>query len=202
MLDFVPVRTGEKHLMDLAEDLSRDDLRRLTDEMIDRQLELIADCVDADVVFVPADPDADDPFAVNEAEKYMSWTLGHVIVHTTASAEEAAAIAAELARGVAWHGRSRSEVPWRTVTTIDQCRHRLEESCRMRLASLDMWPDEPYLDNLYRRREGDPGLNAVAYFISGLMHDDSHLAQITDIVNQAKTGNIPAPAPSPESKQA
>ena len=52
---------------------------------------------------------------------------------------------ADLARGVAFHGRSRSEVPWETVTTIAQCRARLEESRRMRLASLDMWPDQPYL---------------------------------------------------------
>ena len=70
-----------------------------------------------------------------------------MIVHTTASSEEAAFIAAELARGVEFHGRSRSEVPWETVTTIEQCRHRLEESRRMRLATLQIWPDEPDLDN-------------------------------------------------------
>jgi hypothetical protein len=186
MLDFAPVRTGEKHLMDLAADLTRDDLRRLTDEMIDRQLELIADCGDAAVVFTPADPEADDPYAKTKEEEAMPWTLGHVIVHTTASSEETAAIAAELARGVEWHGRSRSEVPWRSVTTIAQCRRRLEESRRMRLASLDMWPDDPYLDNIHHHREGERGLNAVAYFIFGLMHDDGHLAQIADIVQQAK----------------
>lgn len=186
MLDFAPVRSGKKHLMDLAADLTRDDLRRLTNGMIDRQLALIADCDDADVVFTPVDPEADDPYAKQKEEEDMPWTLGHVIVHTTASSEETAAIAAELARGVAWHGRSRSELPWRSVTTIEQCRHRLEESRRMRLASLNMWPDDPYLGNIHRRREGERGLNAVAYFIFGLMHDDDHLAQIADIVQQAK----------------
>jgi uncharacterized protein YegL len=49
-----------------------------------------------------------------------------------------------------------------------------------------MWPDDPYLDNIHRHREGERGLNAVAYFIFGLMHDDGHLAQIADIVQQAK----------------
>lgn len=46
---------------------------------------------------------------------HLAWNLGHVIVHTMASAEESAALAAELARGVEYHGRSRYEVPWETV---------------------------------------------------------------------------------------
>jgi hypothetical protein len=108
-----------------------------------------------------------------------------VIVHVTASAEEAAAIAAELARGVRYHGRSRSEVPWQTVTTIGQCKQRLEESRRMRLASLDMWPDQPQLDNTYKYYGGNP-VNAVVRFAYGLKHDDDHLDQIADIVSQAR----------------
>ena len=116
----------------------------------------------------------------------MSWTLGHVIVHTTASAEEAAALAAELARGVQFHGRSRSEVPWRTVSTIDECRQRLEESRRLRLASLDMWPEKPYLDNSYSTREGAPPINAVRRFVNGLRHDKSHLGQIERLVREGK----------------
>ena len=135
---------------------------------------------------VPHDPDAYDEWAETEEEIGISWTLGHVIVHTTASAEEAAFLGTELARGVQNRGgRSRSEVPWQTITTIDQCHHRLEESRRMRLAMLDVWPDEPYLNNARRRRR-DLYINPIAQFLLGLLHDDSHLGQIENIVQQAR----------------
>jgi hypothetical protein len=185
MLDFQPVRNKEMTMTDLVRGLSNDELRQLTNEMIDAMLDQISDCLDMDVVFVPHDPDAHDAYAANEEEIELAWTLGHVIVHVTASAEEAAAVAAELARGVRYHGRSRSEVPWQTVTTIDQCKQRLEESRRMRLASLDIWPDQPQLDNTYKYYGGNP-VNAVARFAYGLKHDDDHLDQIADIVGQAK----------------
>jgi hypothetical protein len=110
-------------------------------------------------------------------KKRLPGRLGHVIVHTTASAEESAALAAEMARGVEFHGRSRSEIPWRDVTTIAQCRHRLEESRRMRLASLDMWPDEPYLDNRHQPWPGAGRLDAYGRFVLGLLHDDDHLGK-------------------------
>lgn len=186
MLDFTPVRKKEMTMGQLVAGLDRDDLRRLTDEMVDTMLALIAECEDPDVVFVPVDAEADDPVAATAEEVHMPWTLGHVIVHTTASAEESAALAAELARGVPFHGRSRSEVPWQSVTTIAQCRTRLEESRRMRLASLDMWPDEPHLELQYEPRPGAAPVNCVARFVSGLSHDDSHLAQIAEIVRQAR----------------
>lgn len=116
----------------------------------------------------------------------MPWTLGHVIVHTTASAEESAAIAAELARGVAYHDRSRHEVPWTEVQTIAGCRQRLEESRRMRLASLRMWPDAAHLENEYQAWANGPTVNAVGRFVLGLMHEESHLEQIAEIVRQAR----------------
>jgi hypothetical protein len=140
MLDFNPVREKKITLNELAAGLTRADLSDLTMEMMDTQLRLIADSTDIDVVFVPEDPLADDPFAERLEDVTIAWTLGHVIVHVTASSEEAAAIAAELARGVKYHGRSRYETPWQSVTTISQCRVRLEESRRIRLASLEMWP--------------------------------------------------------------
>lgn len=186
MLDFAPVRNQETTIQELTADLTRDDLRRLTNEMVDTMLSLIRYCVDADVTFEPEDPQADDPYAATEEEVHIPWTLGHVIVHTTASAEESAALAAELARGVPFHGRSRSEVPWEQVETIAQCRQRLEESRRMRLASLDMWPAEPYLDNVYEWKAGAEPINAVARFVLGLQHDDDHLGQIADVVQQAR----------------
>jgi hypothetical protein len=186
MLDFRAVRDGTITFAELVDGLTLDDLRDLTHEMIDTVLGLIADCVDADVVFEPDDPVADDPFAATPEEVHMPWTLGHVVVHNTASAEESAAIAAELARGVEHHGRSRYEVPWQEMRTIEGCHHRLEESRRMRLASLEMWPDEPHLDNAYEIWPDSPGVNAVGRFVLGLMHEESHLGQIADIVQQAR----------------
>lgn len=186
MLDFTPVRNKQTTMGRLAEGLTPDELRRLTDEMVDTMLGLIADCTDADVTFVPDDPDARDDAASAEGEVNIAWTLGHVIVHTTASAEEAAALAAELARGVKWHGRSRSEVPWQEVTTIRQCRERLEESRRMRLASLEMWPAHPYFDNFYQPQPDVEPINCLNRFIRGLSHDDSHLKHLAEIVRQAR----------------
>jgi hypothetical protein len=186
MLDFTPVRKQERTMNQLAAELTIDDLRRLTNEMVDTMLSMIAECEDADVTRVVHDPEANDTFAANEADVDLSWTLGHVIVHTSASAEESAFLAAELARGVEFHGRSRSEVPWETVTTIAQCRARLEESRRMRLVSLDMWPDRPYLDNTYVPYAGRGAYNAVTRFVGGLSHDDSHLGQIKRLVEETR----------------
>ena len=186
MLDFTPVRNQQRTMAQLTAGLTVADLRQLTNEMVDTILGLIAESTDADVTADILDPQANDTFASNPDEVGISWTLGHVIVHTTASAEESAALAAELARGVEFHGRSRSEVPWENVTTIAQCRARLEESRRMRLASLDMWPDQPYLDNTYEPYAGRGAYNAVTRFVGGLSHDDSHLAQIERLAREAR----------------
>jgi hypothetical protein len=185
MLDFTAVRNKEMTYAELVADLTVADLRDLTNGIVDYQLGLLASCTDADVLFVPDDPDAHDPYAADESEKEISWTLGHLIVHVTASSEESAALAAEMARGVVRDGRSRSEVPWETVKTVAQCRHRLEESRRMRLASLEMWPDEPHLDNV-KEHERVGKIDAFVRFVFGLSHDQGHLAQIEDVIAQAK----------------
>ncbi len=185
MLDYSLLETSEITMIQLVADLTVNDLRRLTDEMVDRMLDMISHCVDGEVTFVPEDPEAYDPAAEKEEDIDLPWTLGHVIVHTTASSEESAALAAELARGVPHRkGRSRSEIPWQRITTITQCQDRLEESRRMRLASLDMWPDEPYLSNTYIGRSGEE-VNAIVQFVYGLQHDDSHLDHIAGIIRQA-----------------
>jgi hypothetical protein len=186
MLDFAPVRDKTITIDQICAGLDVDDLRRLTGEMVDAMLGLIAGCTDADVVFMPDDPEAEDTYASDPDEVALAWTLGHVIVHTTASSEESAFLAAELARGVPQReGRSRYEVPWQTMTTSEQCCQRLEESRRMRLASLDLWPDPPHLDNLFTTRSG-ARYNAIVRFVFGLAHDDSHLGQIAEIVRQAR----------------
>jgi hypothetical protein len=186
MLDFQLVRDGVITFEELVKALPQDDLSALTNEMIDHILSLIVDCADADVVFEPDDPEANDPYAEREEDVNLAWNLGHVIVHITASSEESAALAAEMARGVENHGRSRHETPWEEMQTMDMCRQRLEESRRMRLGSLEMWPDEPHLDLSYIAWEDGPHVNAIGRFVLGLMHDDSHIGQIGEIVRQAK----------------
>src|SRR6476660_1035587 len=126
MIDFAPVRDYEQTIQELAQTVTKADLVAATDEIAADLQARIAGATDADVVFVPVDPAANDEFASSSAEVDLAWTLGHVIVHLTASAEEAAFIAAELARGVAREGRSRAETTWTSVTTIAAARARIE----------------------------------------------------------------------------
>ncbi len=185
MLDFTPVKEGKLSYTDLTHNLTKTDLYRLTDEMIETMQAIIADAKDEDVDFVPQDPAANDTFGIDE-EKDLVWTLGHVIVHATASSEESAALAVTLARGLPVDGRSRYEVPWRTVHTVAQLRHRLAESRRMRHAFLDAWPDEPHLDTTYTPYPRLGTVNAVTRFVLGLSHDDSHVEQLREIMRQAR----------------
>jgi hypothetical protein len=53
----------------------------------------------------------------------------------------------------------------------------------MRLASLDMWPDDPYLANVQTYIGREP-VNAIERFVWGLKHDDDHLPQMAEIVRQ------------------
>jgi len=185
MLDFQAVREKKITLQDLVKDLTKDDLRRELNEMVDKIQRRIANAADADVVFQPIDPNAKDPFA-KEGEGELAWTLGHVIVHLTASLEESAFLSAELARGVEFHGRSRWEVSFRDVETISFCRARLEESRRMCLAALDVWPDKPHMENTYIPAPGLLPHTPISRFASGLKHASDHLEQISEIMRQAK----------------
>jgi len=163
-----------------------DDLARLTDESIDAFLALLADATDADVTFVPSDPDADDAAAADPADRGLAWTIAHNVVHATASGEEYAAVAAELARGVEFHGRPRVETPWQRIRTVEQCRRRLAESRRIRRASLGLWPDEPDLGKGYAPWKESGWVNAQGIFAWGLAHDQSHHRQIEQILTQAR----------------
>jgi hypothetical protein len=184
-INFQAVRARETTLARLVVDLGIDDLARATDASIARMEEVLADATDFDVTFVPEDPEADDPAAADPADRHLPWTLGHLIVHVTASAEESAALAAELARGVPFHGRSRREVPWQTVTTVSQCRHRLAESRRMRLASLQVWPDSPP-EHPGAETPGPTWAQAKERFARGLSHEDAHQDQIRRVLEQAR----------------
>jgi len=186
MLDFQLVRDKKTSLQDLVKGLTKDDLRRELNAMYYEVEHLIANRTDSDVTFEPVDEKADDPYSI-EGEENISWTLGHVIVHLTASMEESASLASELARGVTFHGRSRYEVPWREVTTIEHCRARMAESRNMCLTSLEMWPDPPHMENTYVAVEGALPHTCISRFASGLKHASDHLGQIAEIVRQAKS---------------
>jgi hypothetical protein len=192
VIDFSPVRRKEKTLQELAEGLTRDDLARLANEMCDVFQALIAGAEDPDVTFVPDDPDAKDTFAERQEDVDLAWTLGHVVVHWTASSEEAAEQALTLARGVSICGRSRWEVPWPEATTAAFMRERIEESRRMQLAMLEAWPARPHLETTFTIREGATPQNAVGRFLGGLSHADSHREQVTKILAQARAARSAA----------
>jgi len=187
MLDFRLYRRKQKNLNEMADGLTPEDLPRLLDGLYDYLESQLAHATDAEVIFIPSDPQAHDPYAAHATELKLPWTLGHVIVHLTASTEEATAQATNLARGVPITGRSRYELPWRNVTTIAQARARLEESRRMQHALLKAWPDQPHLELTYT--PGYPGAesrNAITSFVAGLAHADSHVEQIDNILAQAR----------------
>ena len=190
MIDFSPMRDGEVSYMDYAarENIGPAELRALSDESVDHLLSLLADLTDADIVFDPDDPDADDPFAV-EGEETIGWNFGHLIAHVTASSEEGAALSSLLARGIPASERPRYETPWRDIETVAQVRQRLEESRRMRNAYLETWPDAPLLNIVrdvserFTARFGE--MNAPAAFLFGLSHEAGHYDQIEEVRRQA-----------------
>ena len=184
-IDAAAVWSGERTMADLAAGYYLDDLRRLTDGLIDEALGIVDGLTDGDVVFVPVDLVADDPGAAGE-EAALPWTIGHVVVRATAGSEEGAASALTLARGAPLEGRPRYEVPWETVTTIGQVVHRLEESRRMRRAMLDAWPDEPHLDQTTTPIPRLGPMNAVGRYLLGLMHEEGHLPQLAEAARQAR----------------
>jgi DinB superfamily len=183
MLDLTPIRDHSQTIAEFSQSLTKADLQKYTNDMIDTELDIIANVTDADVVFVPVDPQAKDTFGKPE-EQDMAWNLAHVVVHATASSEEGAALSSSLARGLLVEGRSRYETPWQDVTTVAQLHQRLEESRRIRLAFLEAWPDEPHLDLIQELSFGK--FNAISRFLIGLLHEDSHLEQLREIVRQAK----------------
>jgi hypothetical protein len=154
---------------------------------VDHVLTLIRDLPDSYVTFQPVDEDAYDPYSADRSDKYDAWTLGHVVVHITASAEEAAARASMLARGVTIEQRMRYETPWESVTTIQELVDRLEESRKIRNAYYQAWPNKPQLEVTYDEYEKHFGkVNAIGIGLLGLKHDYDHYGQLEDIIGQAR----------------
>ncbi|NDJ86468.1 MAG: DinB family protein [Chloroflexi bacterium] len=187
-IDFAVLEKGEVALLEFSNQFTVEDMRLATNASVDYLLGYIRPASDAAVAFIPEDPVADDPYAV-EGERTIGWSLAHLVLHVTASSEEGAAFSSILARGIPIGGRLRYEPDWKTFTTRDQCLTRLEESRRMRLAYLDTWPDNPHLDVFRRLPKESPWhqqVNAKAAFILGLRHEVNHYAQFADVAAQAR----------------
>lgn len=197
LIDFSPVEMHQIKLHDFAQQFSIDDLRAATNTSIDAILDMLSGADDAQMVFLPEDPLADDPFAPPE-ERYLGWSLAHLVTHVTASSEESAAYSAILARGIVYprEPRLRAETDWHTLRTRAKVLQRLEESRRMRLSALEMWPDEPRLDVFRevseRFLERNGPMNAKSGFLNGLKHEYSHYAQIRETARQACEALAPA----------
>ena len=180
LINFQPVFKKEKTLIDLANESSQADLSKAINGYIDFTLQIINGVSDEQATYIPVDPEADDPHAATEADRHVGWSLIHLVMHVTATVEEAAAFSSILARGISIGGRLRSERNWREVTTCAEAIARLEECRRMCLAYLATWPDQPDLST--RRIMPDdfkwPGPNAMISFLAGLMHWHKHLEQM------------------------
>jgi hypothetical protein len=191
-IDFTPIKNGSVKMLEFSQQFTTQQLRDATNESIDVLLKIIHDAQEADIAFLPHDPNAHDPYAKSEAEQHIGWSLGHLVAHVTASSEEGAAFYSLLARGVELPEgiRLRYETAWETVTTKAQCIQRLEESRRIRLSYLDAAPDQPQLE-VYRPMserflERFGKLNAPASFLFGLMHEHDHYEQFGEVARQAR----------------
>ena len=189
-LDFTPVRSSAVKLEQFAQMFTVEELRALTLDMLDAVRDIVEQADDAQVLHIPDDPDAFDPAAL-PGEERLGWSLAHLVLHVTASAEESAAISSILARGIVYgrEPRLRYEPYWRAITSKAQTLARLDECRRICLGYLDAWPDAPHLD-IYREtsersREKNGRMNAVATYLYGFMHLDGHLPQFREVLRQA-----------------
>ncbi len=197
-IDFTPVKNREVKMMDWASQFSLADIRDAANASIDFMLDILNGLTDADVTFIPFDPEASDPIALPELQN-IGWGVGHLILHVTASTEEYAATASVVARGINFprEPRLRIEADWQTAArTVDECRQRILESARMRNAFLDSFPDQPSTTARWERSEkfieifGE--MDAKGAFMMGLNHEYGHHAQFLDAKAQAIAGRQPA----------
>src|SRR5258708_31685287 len=144
LINFQPVYNKEKTLGDLASQYSNADLHAALNSYVDFTIQIINSVSDEQALYIPFDPGANDPYATTEAERHVGWSLVHLVMHVTASAEEAAAFSSILARGIAIGGRLRSERDWRYVATCAEAVARLEECRRICLAYPGTWADHAY----------------------------------------------------------
>jgi hypothetical protein len=193
-VDFSPIRNNDIKVYDMAMRYTAEDLRAATNAYFDALTDLVEQATDDEVAFIPHDPHAHDPYA-KEGEEHIGWSLGHLVVHVTASLEENATYSSILARGLPYprEPRLRYETPWQTMTTRALALQRLAESRRICLSYLDAWPDTPNLDTFrdlserYLERFGPQ--NAPAAYLMGLKHMDDHMEQFRDVFQQARAAS-------------
>ena len=184
-INFEAVRDGRSSYADATRDLAPASLRATMSAIFDTLDGLLRHLTDAEVIFQPVDPAANDTFAAPGADATLAWTLGHVVVHLTAGLEENAALGATLARGVEVQGRSRYEVPWESVHSAGQISARLTESRRICAAFLAAWPDEPHLELTVDPIPRYGPMNAIGRTALGIFHAEAHLQQLREIRQQA-----------------
>ncbi len=189
MIDFTPVVDKQLKMLEYCQNFTRGQVRESLNESVDNLLSFLEGANDADVVFLPYDSEADDPYAADD-QKNVGWSVAHIILHATASTEEYASVGSVLGRGIEFEGRLRYEPDWQTVTTVAELKQRLEESRKMRLAYFDALPDTPNED-VYRKigeryieQFGQTSWK-VSYLL-GLMHEVGHYEQIKEAKRQAQ----------------
>lgn len=179
-IDIEAAFSGRIRYADMVRDLRPNDLVALTDEALDAlAAPLVTGTTDELALFVPSDP---------AAEEGVGWTAGHIIAHATATLEEAAALAAMMARGIPVEIRLRYEVPWQSLNTIARIQARLQESRRMCQAFLAAWPDEPHLDIQVTRIPALGPMNAIGLQALGIGHAISHATQLKEVARQYAEG--------------
>jgi hypothetical protein len=188
LIDFQPVFQKEKTLLDLANEYDHADLGAALNSYVDFTLQIINGVGDEQATYIPYDSHADDPHALAKADRHIGWSLVHLVMHVTATAEEAAAFSSILARGIAIGGRLRSERNWREVTTCAEAVARLEECRRMCLAYLATWPDRPDLATVRIMPENLSWMkpNAPISFLAGLLHWHKHIEQFQQVAEQVR----------------
>ena len=196
LIDFQPLTNSGKTLGDLAGQFSNADLGAALNSYVDFTIEVIQGVDDAQVTYIPHDPDADDPHAASDAERHAGWSLVHLVMHVTASAEEGAAFSSILARGISIGGRLRSEQDWQQVMTCAGTVARLEECRRICLAYLATWPDQPDVTTVRIMPEHLTWMkpNAPISFLAGLMHWHKHMNQFRKVAEQAGSYTIVEPS--------
>lgn len=180
-VDFEAIRAGKTTYAEQVKGITYKDLYNLTDQLFQKINTLTTGLDDKSTTFIPDDPEASEGDG-------KGWNIAHILVHLTASLEEAAATAVTLARGVALNEgqRLRYETPWETVTTAAQVKARLSESARMCKSLLDAWPDQPHMDVTVLRVPFFGPMNAIGAYMLGIGHAEMHYEQIARAVRQAK----------------
>jgi len=172
--------SGEIFMEDAIRGVTPAEVKALLTELFDVFDTAVADIDDADVSFVPRDPEATD------SDNQQGWPLSHIVCHVTAGLEESAATASTLARGADAEGRPRFEVEWQTIHSVQTLQHRLAESRRMTLAFLDTWPDTPHLDKTQTLIPVVGPLNPIGVLVLGSLHAAGHIEQIEATARQAR----------------